>query len=172
MWYAISAMILMTSFLYPQNGRCETGSLPKELLDIARKNGCQEVKNFYARPGMIKPPYVYGYLPDSQKNSAAFWCEKIENDRKIFFLILMTKGEKADQFKCSNTIRWENSFPGGLSLYTDRNTTLEGFRFVKDPEREVSKNVKLTQNAILSEYDGVELLFYCYEGEWVVRIRH
>ncbi len=51
--------------------------LPEELLKLARQKGYEQVTDFYInRYGMINPPYVYGYLPGDEENSAAFWCQK------------------------------------------------------------------------------------------------
>lgn len=150
---------------------CENGSLPKELLEIAQRNGRKEVTGFYDRPGMINPPYVYGYLPCGEENSAAFWCEKKGKGERRFFLMIMRKGNKCEELKCPDKIEWHN-FPRGLSIYKGTNTTLEDFYYVNDSKRKPPKTEKLMHNAILSGYDGVEELFYCYKGEWVVRIRH
>jgi len=150
---------------------CEPGSLPKELLEIAKRNGSKEVTGFYDRPGMINPPYVYGYLPCDKENSAAFWCQRQQKGKKIYYLMIMVKGNKCGPLGCPEKIEWHN-YPKGLSVYKEMNTTLEHFYYVKDPKRKPPENEKLKHNAILSEYDGVEELFYCYEGEWVVRIRH
>jgi hypothetical protein len=162
---------IMVMFVHLSIAYCQTGSLPKELQEIAKKNGCKEVIGFYNRPGMIKPPYVYGYLPCDEENSAVFWCEKKGKGERRFYLMIMRKDNKCEELKCPGKIEWHN-FPKGLSIYKDTNTTLENFYYVKDPKRKPPKAEKLKHNGILSEYDGVEELFYCYEGEWVVRIRH
>ena len=65
-------------------------------------------------------------------------------------------------------LEWQG-YPRGLSIFSDRRTTLDRFVYVSDPKRRPPPNVRLTENAILSEYDGVQNLLYCYQGEWVVR---
>lgn len=171
MKFLLLVMGIIAVAVYLSTAYCETGSLPKELLEIAKKKGCEEVSGFYNRPGMIKPPYVYGYLPCGEENSAAFWCEKKEKAGKRFYLMIMRKANKCEELKCPDMIEWHN-FPKGLSIYKDTNTTLEYFYYVNDPTRHPPKTETLKHNAILSEYDGVEELFYCHEGKWVVRIRH
>jgi hypothetical protein len=42
---------------------------------------------------------------------------------------------------------------------------------MNNPKKAVPKNVRLTHNAIRSYYDGLEELFFCYKGEWLVRMR-
>ena len=167
---ALSAgVMIIFSFLNIAYG--QPRSLPKELLEIAKRNGCEEVTGFYNRPGMIKPAYAYGYLPCDEENSAVFWCEKKEKAKRRFYLMIMRKGNNCEELKCPDKIEWHN-FPKGLSIYKSPNTTLDNFYYVNDSNRKPPKTEKLQHNAILSEYDGVEELFYCYRGEWVVRIRH
>jgi hypothetical protein len=145
--------------------------LPRELLEIAQKNGCIAVEDFFDRPGMVKPPYVYGYLPGPEENSAAFWCEKKGDGKRIFLLMFMVKGSASRQIGCADKIEWQRSFPGGLSIYKNDETVLDDFKYLKDSRKSPRKGVRLKGNAIQSEYDGVEVLFYCYEGEWIIRIR-
>lgn len=162
-------IIFTASFLYIA-GTCygATQLLPDELIEEAKKNDCSQVEDFYKRPGMIKPPYVYGYLPGDEENSAVFWCKK--NNKEKFLLVVMSK-EDDKLLKCSKAIEWAN-YPRGLAIYNNPNTTLDEFVYIRNPKKKPPKNLKLKENAILSEYDGVSELFYCYEGEWLVRQRH
>ncbi len=145
--------------------------LPEELLKIATQRGFEQVTDFYInRPGMLNPPYVYGYLPGDEEDSAAFWCQKTQNGKKRYFLVFMFKKRNNELCNCPDVIEWQN-YPKGLSIYNKANATLDGFIYINDPKKKVPKNVKLIYNAILSEYDGVEALFYCYKGEWLVRQR-
>jgi hypothetical protein len=163
-----ASVMIMFSFFNIAYG--QPRSLPKELLEVAKENGCNEVKDFYDRPGMIRPPYVYGYLTGPEENSAAFWCEKQMNGKRVFFLMFMSKGDKHGQLKCSEKLEWRN-FPGGLSIYKNTNDTLKDFRYLRDPKKRPPEDKKLDNNGILSEYDGVEVLYYCYKGEWLVRMK-
>ena len=121
---------------------CEVGSLPKELLEIAKKNGCNEVMGFYDRPGMVNPAYVYGYLPGPEENSAAFWCEKKQGNKRLFFLMFMTRGDTREQMKCPDKIEWKITFPGGLSIWKGMNTTLEGFEYMDDSKKSFQRKIK------------------------------
>jgi hypothetical protein len=161
----------------------QVNNMPSELVAFAAKNGCSQVDDFFgARPGMVSPPYVYGYLPGPKENSAAFWCQKKEGDERRFFLLIMHRRAPAEYpsdlkdvehelARCPNKLEWTN-YPGGLDVYKDRRTTLADFVYVKNPRRRPPSNIKLTNNAILSAYDGVEELFYCYKGDWLMRFRH
>lgn len=154
------------------NGEKSLPLLPEELLILAKSEGLDQVNDFYVnRPGMLNPPYIYGYLQGPKENSAVFWAQKKENNKKKYFLLIMEKRRNNNKNVCSEKIEW-NSYPRGLSIYKNRNTTLDDFFYLRDRNKRLPKNIRMENNAILSEYDGVEVLFYCYNGEWVVRIRH
>ncbi len=145
--------------------------IPNELLKLAKQKGYEQVTDFYMnRFGMVNPLYVYGYLPGDEENSAAFWCQKIQNGKKKYFLVFMFKKRNHELCNCPDVIEWRNP-PGGLSIYKNANTTLDGFVYMNDQKKKVPKNVRLTNNAIRSYYDGLEEIFYCYKGEWLVRMR-
>jgi len=145
--------------------------MPDELIAYTAENGCQQVADFFKRSGMVNPPYAYGYLSGPREDSAALWCQSGQGDERKFLLLVMTTKRVAELAKCPTKIEWRN-YPGGLSIYKDRRTTLDAFVYVADPQRRAPTNVKLSGNGILSEYDGVEALFYCHEGAWLVRQRH
>jgi hypothetical protein len=79
------AIILLLSinnipFTFGNGGDCYL--LPEELLNVAREKGFDQINDFYKdRPGMLNPPYAYGYLPGLKENSAVFWCEKKEKKK-------------------------------------------------------------------------------------------
>jgi len=144
--------------------------LPEELLNLANQKGCASIVDFYKDRPDIDPPYVYGYLPGPKEDSAAFWCQKEQKGKKKYFLVFMFKNKKYDRCNCPDVIEWQN-YPGGLSIYKNANTTLDGFVNMNNSKKTVPKNVRLTHNAIRSYYDGLEEIFYCYKGEWLVRMR-
>jgi hypothetical protein len=144
--------------------------LPSDLLDVARSYQCDQINAFYDRPGMINPPYAYGYSEGPEEDSAVFWCEKKENNKRLFYLIIHSSPEIKGVQNCPNKIIWSN-YPGGLSIYKDFHTTLDDFVYIRDTKKKAPPNLKMTHNAILSEYDGKEELFYCHDGNWMVRQR-
>jgi hypothetical protein len=149
--------------------------LPDHLLKIARfkDKGLEQVHDFYKnRPGMLNPPYVYGIVSElKEEYSMAFWCQKSKNEKRKFYLVIVQPNIDQKTGKCPDIIEWRN-FPGGLSVYKNLDTTLDHFRYVKNPKKRGPKNVKLEHYGILSEYDGLSALFYCYKGQWLVRKRH
>jgi hypothetical protein len=62
--------------------------MPRELVDHAREIGCAQIDDVFDIDGMIGPPYVYGYIPGREENSAAFWCQKTKDDKQQFFVIV------------------------------------------------------------------------------------
>lgn len=145
--------------------------MPEELIAYVAKNGCEQVGDFFKRPGMVNPPYAYGYLPGLAEDSAVLWCQVGKGEDRKFLLLVMMKRRDSELAKCPTKIEWRN-YPGGLSIYRDKRTTLDNFVYLADPKRTGPKDVKLSANGILSEYDGVEELFYCYKGAWLIRQRH
>ena len=141
-------------------------TMPEELSAYAVSKGCEEVRDFFTRPGVVNPPYVYGYLEGQREGSAVLWCQRREGEGRRFRLLVLARGKT--ESRCPLMLEWR-SYPGGLSIFNDRRTTLDGFVYVADPKRRPPPNVRLTENAILSEYDGIQNLFYCYRGEWVIR---
>ena len=148
-----------------------TPIMPEEVIAYAAQNGCEQVNDFFKnRPGMVNPPYAYGYLPGLEEESAALWCQAGQGDNRKFYLLIMMKKPTPELARCPAKIEWQN-YPGGLSIYKDRRTTLKEFVFLTDPKRKGPRNVRLSHNGILSEYDGVTELFYCYKGAWLIRMR-
>ncbi|MDT8385445.1 MAG: hypothetical protein RRB22_13645 [Gammaproteobacteria bacterium] len=140
--------------------------IPKELADLAIKNECSQVLDFYARPGMILPPYLYGYLPGKMEDSAAFWCKK----GKKYLLVFVDKADSIRSRSCAGSIAWRN-YPGGLSLSAENNIPLDQFHNLTSNLRGPKDQVT-AYPPVRSYYDGVETLFYCHNGEWFVRVRH
>jgi hypothetical protein len=143
--------------------------MPRELVEFAEKNGCGQVEDFFDVWGMINPPYVYGYVPGAKDKSAVFWCQILEKGERRFVLMLMVEKEAPLELtQCPRQIRWPNR-PKGLDLYQNPTESLGEFVYLDAPDQRGPRNVRLTHNAIRSEYDGVGSIFYCYRGRWLVR---
>ena len=143
--------------------------IPQELFEIAEGEGYTQINNFFNRPGMVEPPFIYGYEPGPKENSAVFWCKSKEMNH--YYLIVVKTDSDSWSKIITDIIPWSN-FPGGLSIYYNKDTLLDDFVFIRDTSKKVPKGEKLTHNGILSYYDGVETVFYRYKDEWIVRIRH
>ena len=161
--FLISGLLLFVA----AGGEAETLVMPEELVELARQKGCDQIEDFFKRPGLVNPPYVYGYLPGDERNSAAFWCRKKTGSSPSYSLLFMFRDTRHELARCPDRIEWENP-PGGLSVYRDKRALHHGFVGVRDPIKKLRGKIRLRNNAILSEYDGVSELFYCHKGEWFV----
>jgi hypothetical protein len=144
--------------------------MPDELLKIAKKCDCEQVDNFYNRPGMIDPPYVYGFLPGEQENSAVFWCQK-EHATPKYQLVLASRKTFFDDWSYEIITKTEN-YPKGLSIVKNCKITLDKFYYISSPKKSGPKGVLPSTNVILSTYDGVEEYYYNHKGSWLISIRH
>jgi hypothetical protein len=157
-------ILLLT--LFARVSWADTLVMPRELVDFAHANGCTPIDNFFERPGMVNPPYVYGWLSGDQEKSAVFWCKRAEKNDKPY--ILMFKARNPKQLAgCPAIVEWWNP-PGGLSIETRRRLALRNFRYVTVPQRAGPASVVTNAKVIVNYYDGLTDVFYCYKGRWLV----
>jgi hypothetical protein len=156
LFFAVACSVLMTSSVGAQSG-----TLPQELRGVARQHGCDEVKDFYDRPGLLHPPFVFGIDPAEEHDSAAFWCQGAGS--RTFTLVLM----RADGRQ--TPLPWSN-FPGGLSLTSPQDFDLSRFSLVQHPDSVGPRVMLRGVRAIRSYYDGLTELFVEYCGRWWVRM--
>ena|SRR2546426_4327532 len=150
----------------------ENSIMPEELIEVAQRNKCSQISDFYKnKPGSVNPVYVYGYVPGDEEDSAVFWCKNQTPGQKRYALVFLFRKTENELTKCPDRIEWANS-PRGLSILKDQSEILKGFVYLKDRSRKAPDDVRMTHNAIRSYYDGVEEVFYCHNGEWLVRQRH
>jgi len=172
--------------------------MPHEYLETARQHDCQPVAGFYDRPGMVEPMNVQ-YLHDVSTSSgefsvgedaAVFWCQD-DADPELYRLLIHVRDcnryscggrprhhpvplqslwddrggsgglelgtlfpvlRYFHAFPCSRQVTESRNYPGGLSVFED--TTWSSYPLIR------------------SEYDGVEEIYYCWEGEWQRRFLH
>jgi hypothetical protein len=147
--------------------RAATLVMPQELVEFAHTKGCIPIDNFYDRPGMLNPPYVYGWLSGDPEDSAAFWCQKAEKSEKPYELVLKVTDPKK-MAGCPAIIEYWN-YPRGLSVEVHRTLSLANFRYVNEPKRAGPAIVVTRANVIVNSYDGVGDDFYCYQAQWLMR---
>jgi hypothetical protein len=157
----ILAVAIFTPVSWP-----DTLVMPRELVDFANANGCAPIDDFFERPGMVNPPFVYGWLPGDPADSAAFWCKKTEKSAKPYKLIFKVRDPK-QMAGCPTTIEYWSP-PRGLSIEIRNRLELGDFRSVIEPKRPLPKSVVVNAKVLVSEYDGVSDVFYCYGGQWLV----
>jgi len=144
--------------------------MPRELVDLSRSNGCAPIENFYDRPGMINPPYAYGWLTGNPESSAVFWCKKIEKSDRPYLLVIKAANIGA-LAGCPTKIAWWND-PAGLSIEIRKSLSLKHFRYTAEPGRSGPAIIVSVAKVIVNYYDGVSNIFYCYKGRWLFSSRH
>ena len=160
----IACIFLLAAFA--RASYADTLVMPQDLVDFAHAKGCEQINNFYERPGMVNPPYVYGWLPGEQEDSVAFWCKKTVESEKPYNLMIKARDSKA-LTGCSAIIEWWNP-PGGLSIETRSNLALGSFRYVAAPKQNGPVTVIPKAKVIVSYDDGLTDVFYCHKGQWLV----
>ena len=146
-------------------GKC-VGYATRACVDFAHANGCEPMDDFFERPGMIDPPYVYGWLAGDKERSAVFWCKKIGDGKKPYRLMFKPADSK-QLAGCPATIEWQDT-PGGLSIETRPRLALRDFSYVSTPSRTGPASVVTSAKVLVNYYDGLTDVFYCYRGEWLV----
>jgi hypothetical protein len=155
----------------------DTLVMPRELVDSAHANGCTPIDNFFERPGMVNPPYVYGWLPGGDEDSAVFWCKKVEKSVKPYNLMFTMRDRSSFAMKlvdpkqlegCPAVIEWSD-FPRGLTIRTRPNLGLHDLHYVNTAQRSGPTTVVPNAKVIVNYYDGVTELFYCYRGGWLFK---
>ena len=166
-WTALSLLaflVLLPSQNLQSQSSGEALVMPRDLIDFAAKNGCAPIRNFFDRPGMVDPPFVYGWAEGDREHSAAFWCQK--QNSKSYELMFKVRDSKL-MSGCPTSIDWPNP-PAGLSVELRSTLSLNTFRDATDanvpkPSGEV-KNARV----IVNYYDGLTDVFFCHRGRWLV----
>ena len=159
-------VIVLLAFCSAVFAQSTTKIMPEELIAIAANCNCEQVDNFYNRPGMIEPPYVYGFLPGEQENSAVFWCRK-KNTSGKYLLVLASRKNIIDKWRYEIIIETTN-YPSGLSIVKKCKIPLDKFFYISDPKKHGPKGVLPNSNVILSTYDGVSEYYYNHMGSWLI----
>jgi len=144
---------------------CAASSLPRDVRSAVEQYGCVEVPDFFDRPGMVEPPYVYGFAVGKQKDSFAFWC-RVEPTGKFRLYAIA----KSASLGCDALIVESDNYPGGLSVVPAGKMTLNDFKDVATGKKGPASVPKAP--VLKSAYDGAEDYFYCHEGRWFRQFRH
>jgi len=143
--------------------------MPRDLVDYARSQGCEQISDFYEKPGMLNPPYVYGFAAGDPETSAALWCKKLGKSDKPYLLLFKVTDPKV-LGGCADRVEWWNH-PKGLSVETRSSLSLSDFHFAAEPKRAGPKATVAKARVIVSEYDGIEEVFLCHDGAWLFMTR-
>jgi hypothetical protein len=168
-YFALISVIATSSYVRAQG----SGNLPVSLREHAKSIGCAAVKGYYDSPGRVDPPYVFGYRYRDDEFSAVYWCEPFvsgDSSRYVESRLVIWYAEHLNQAAPCQPLDWVNP-AAGLSILHGQRLSLSSF-FIFDEEKTwgpPGPEGKFTEGPIIrSYYDGIQELFYCHEGNWLV----
>lgn len=159
----LSLAIAIAAMLYADGAQAQAGVLPQDLARVADSLGCGPVPEFYARPGVIDAPFVFGLDEGERSASAAFWCLR-PADREYRLVVVR-------QSRPVTSYAWWNP-PSGLTTSEVQNARLSEYRRLDRPETLGPDRLVARRRVLKSEYDGVYTLFLEWEGVWYYRVFH
>jgi hypothetical protein len=133
--------------------------MPKDLVEIAEKNGYEQVDDFYNLPGMLEPCYLYGYKEGDKKNSAVFWVKKKGERKRSVYLFFVSRKFAHEQYTVEEILHG-GKYGYGLSLFQDTTMTLDEFHLNDDYDVKGPKDVSLSGQGIKVFYDGAGEFMY------------
>ncbi len=165
----LSLLALVFAFVlgYVANSNAQTTlMMPQELVEAVRSSGCEPISDFFERPGMIDPPYVYGWLAGDKEKSSVFWCKQAD-DGLTPYRLMFIPAKSQQPGGCPAVLKWHDA-PRGLSIEKRARLVLRKFRYVDTPTRQVPPHTVADAKVLVNYYDGVRDVFYCDKGSWVV----
>lgn len=141
----------------------QPGVLPKDLHDLAARAQCDPVPDFYAKEGVVDPPYAYGVLEGDRAQSAAFWCIR-RTDRSTRLVIAQREVVIGD-------FKWDNP-PDGMRVVELHAVQLREWRRIDDWSSRGPDRVRDRKRAIYCESEGVQTYFIEVDGAWYFRVLH
>jgi len=156
----------------PNLNRWHHEQYPPELVQYMNLHGCQpDAEYLRDHTSGGRAPFLYGYFTPQEEDSAIMWCYRMEEGRRRYLLLIMTKTENLrQQLACSRVIESEFLI-GNLSYGTAKYlNTLEGFAPLRQSTQSKMENspVSLPAEHIVSTRRGEVTVFACHEGEWWV----
>jgi hypothetical protein len=177
------AMCSLLSLVFaPASWSNPNNVMPQMLVDVALANGCNPIDDFFDQrdPDLMNAPYVLGWVSEAPY-SAVFWCKKTEKSDRPYQLIFAA-GEEPYALKladpkqlagCPAVIEYWNR-PSGLRIETQRNLELSSFYPVTEfqrPKPGGPTGVLASARVLVSDNgDGLEGIFLCYKGQWLIRL--
>ena len=159
----------MSILVMPLASAAENLVMPQQLVEKAREKGCEQITEFFRRPGIVGPPFAIWSARDGSEGATAFWCQKGDSKTAEYWLVVDNRAKQSPFTSCASMIKTKN-YPGGLSIRIEK-VRLDAFVNIKDPSSR-GPSVVPKSPTLVSEYDGTAELFHCYNGEWFVFLRH
>src|SRR6266704_5956227 len=132
-----------------------------QLVEKAREKGCEQITEFFRRPGIVGPPFAIWSARDGSEGGTAFWCQKGDSKAPEYWLVVDNRAKQSPCTSCASMIKTKN-YPAGLSIRMEK-VRLDAFVNIKDPSSR-GPSVVPKSPTLVSEYDGTAELFHCYNG--------
>ena len=170
---ALSMTICLTCTLGISVGYADDKILimPMDLVEIAEKNGYEQINDFYNLPGMLEPCYLYGYKEGDRENSAVFWVRKKDEKKRKVYLLFVSRKFAHEQFEVDEILAW-GKYGRGLSFFENTTMKLEYFHLLYDQDIKGPSDVSLSGQGIKLYYDCVAQYLYKYDNKWYIREYH
>ena len=141
--------------------------MPRNLVEHAKEHRCKQIDEFYNRPGLFRPPYVFDEKTLSPDPGFVYWCKRpIARDGREddYILVINPVGGFEDFSSCPSEIKGRG-YPNGLSVEAVAETNLSSFFYLKNPKRR-GPNLSPTKLSIVSG-DEISDVYYCHNGQWL-----
>lgn len=160
-------IIFVSLDAYGQIQPGQTLIIPRDLAELAERQGCHQYNEHYDRVGEIGPPYVYGVARVQGEQGAAFWCERAKYDYALMFVTFGRRGpEYAGEIRSMNR-------PGGLTVSRiEQDVSMEGIREIVDTEYDLPTDLRFEGLQLSSKYDGSGEFYLNISGKWYRGFSH
>ena len=170
--FVIIANILIVTNLGESNNKGRILIMPKQLVDLAEKNGYAQIDEFYSVIYYETDPcFIYTDISNEKdtviQKKAVFLCRKIDDIYDWRYYLLFATFDNG--LKLQEVI--DGVILGGISVIKDTTATLDEFHYRAEDNLESGpEDVDLTNKIIrIDNGDGIAVDYYKYKGKWLVR---
>src|SRR5438034_10721477 len=104
----------MSILVMPIASAAENLVMPQQLVEKAREKGCEQITEFFKRPGIVGPPFAIWSARDGSEGATAFWCQKGDGKAPEYWLVVDNRAKESPFTSCASMIKTKN-YPAGLS---------------------------------------------------------
>lgn len=145
--------------------------VPVDIREGAKKNGCEQIFDYYDEWRMIDKPYVYGVkgMITGKRTQRDFtylaWCQKPQNfDNPNRYVLIADLGITQWPGGCKFPITGFE-IPGGLRIKNLNNASLALYSSRSGVK---AVGAKFSGPVIESDRDGLGYEIVCHEGNWLI----
>ena len=144
--------------------------MPELLVSLAAKHQCEQIDDYYNKPGQVLAPFVFGVAKGSSEKSAAFWCKRKKGDGSYVSVLMFMLVDKDWSIHKAGELEWINAAKG-LSLFSVKEPFSEFTKLKAEHQINMPKAKGFEGRGVSSSYDGIEETFVMYKGECDISIR-